>query len=427
MRACILFSAFFLLTSVGLGSNVGVDTILAPRGTIDSGQTIIPRCIVVNYGDSTASLWTFFAIDDGTPQGYLDSLYLPALAPAQRETLEYQPWIPRGRDSMTATAWTVCTGDTFHGDDTCRLRFLSRVKDVAVTQMINPAPDTTYDSGYVIRMQCRAWNFGNQSLRFALRFRIYEFDSTVVFEAFRYLNLIAGGSTVVTCLDSCELEPGVYVAECYAIVPGDLHPENNVKRDTFWVRGVITHDVAAGPLILNGPNPIRVGDTVIPGVWLFSSGPEPESLSVYVYFDQVGGSRVYDESLHVFLPDTAFIYWFPAVVFAEPGQYDGTDSVYLEGDQNNTNDVQRIRFEVLPAVGVEEGMKDEGGRMNVGPTILFRLPPGAVAFDATGRRSLNPKSGVYFVLEYSVVSGQHSGTVDGARNTVHVRKVIIQK
>jgi len=31
------------------------------------------------------------------------------------------------------------------------------------------------------------------------------------------------------------------------------------------------------------------------------------------------------------------------------------------------------------------------------------------------------------VLEYSVVSGQHSGTVDGARNTVHVRKVIIQK
>jgi len=264
MRACILFSAFFLLTSVGLGSNVGVDTILAPRGTIDSGQTIIPRCIVVNYGDSTASLWTFFAIDDGTPQGYLDSLYLPALAPAQRETLEYQPWIPRGRDSMTATAWTVCTGDTFHGDDTCRLRFLSRVKDVAVTQMINPAPDTTYDSGYVIRMQCRVWNFGNQSLRFALRFRIYEFDSTVVFEAFRYLNLIAGGSTVVTCLDSCELEPGVYVAECYAIVPGDLHPENNVKRDTFWVRGVITHDVAAGPLILNGPNPIRVGDTVIP-------------------------------------------------------------------------------------------------------------------------------------------------------------------
>jgi photosystem II stability/assembly factor-like uncharacterized protein len=33
------------------------------------------------------------------------------------------------------------------------------------------------------------------------------------------------------------------------------------------------------------------------------------------------------------------------------------------------------------------------------PTILHRLPPSAVAFDATGRRVLNPKPGVYFVRE----------------------------
>ena len=31
------------------------------------------------------------------------------------------------------------------------------------------------------------------------------------------------------------------------------------------------------------------------------------------------------------------------------------------------------------------------------PSVIRRLPPGAVAFDATGRRVLNPKSGIYFV------------------------------
>jgi hypothetical protein len=54
------------------------------------------------------------------------------------------------------------------------------------------------------------------------------------------------------------------------------------------------------------------------------------------------------------------------------------------------------------------------------PTIVRRLPPGAVAFDAMGRRVVNPRPGVYFVRsEPSAVSRQPSAVI--------VRKVILQR
>ena len=43
------------------------------------------------------------------------------------------------------------------------------------------------------------------------------------------------------------------------------------------------------------------------------------------------------------------------------------------------------------------------------PTVARRVPVGSVAFDAMGRRVLDPKSGVYFVRGESALSSQHSG------------------
>jgi hypothetical protein len=396
---------------------------VSPAGTIDSGQLVVPRCVVHAYTGS-GPVDVHFVIPEA---GYHDSLTLPPLPPGLIDTVAFTGWTPPARDSMDAIAWTVCAGDTYPGNDTARQKFLVRVKDIAVMQIITPAPGTTLDSGEVIHMQCRVWNYGNVSLNFDLRFRIYRLDSTVVFEAFRNLSLIAGGTTIVTAPDSWIAVPGVYVAEVYAIVPGDAHPENNVVQDTFYVRGVITRDAYAGHLYLEGPWPIHVGDTVVPGMGVGYYGLEPDSLWAYIEFRLLGGARVYYESLHVFFPDTTGVYWFPAVVFQTPGLYEGADSVYLLGDQNSTNDVYRMRFEVLPEVGVEEMANGEGRMAISGASVLRRLPAGAAVFDAMGRRVLNPKPGVYFLMEQSVVSSQHSGTEDGARSTVHVRKVILQR
>ncbi len=416
MRALVV--TLVLAASAYASLDVGVDTILAPSGTIDSGQITIPRCVVANYSDSTANLWAHVAIDWGGSPPYRDSLWLEGLQPGARETVAFTGWIPPARDSMDAKAWTECAGDTFPADDTARQKFLVRVKDIAATEITNPAPDTTLDSGAVLRCQARVWNYGNVSLNFDVRFCVWRIDTVPVppdYEARRNLNLIAGGATLVTAPDSWTPKPGTWVLEVAALVPGDCHPENNVLCDTFTARGTINRDACAGYLTFDGPWPMHVGDTVIPGTWQGYNSLEPDSLWEYVELVRVGGNREYYESLHVFFPDTAYIHWFPAVVFQVPGQYEGIDSVCLPGDQNHTNDVSKIRFEVLPEVGVEESRQPTAYSLQPTATVLCGLPTDAVVFDAMGRRVLSPKPGVYFVTEKD------------AQNAVHVRKVAIAR
>jgi len=426
MKRMPVLSGPFLLALVAVASNpcpaawlddttydVGVEDILAPKGTVDSGQTIIPRCVVANYGDSTAGFWTFFHIDDGTPYGYSDSLWLPGLAPSQRETLAFSAWVPRGRDSMEAIAWTECAGDTFPADDTCRQRFLVRVRDIAIIAILKPAPDTTYDSGVTFYPQCLVWNYGSPP-----------FDTVVVnFCIGSYVSactLYAGHSETATALDPYTTMPGVWACQVWAFVVGDLHPENNMMIDTFTVRGTIVCDVAVTGLWQDSTGLIR-------GV-MANLG---DNLAMFWAFQKLrdsAGSALFDESTQVTLWPSDSTEMIIPTAGLPPGLYVAACSVSMSGDQNSTNDVKRLWFRVN--TGVEEG-QPQATSFKPQATVLsgsmVHSLSSKVLFDATGRRVLSPKPGVYFVAEYSVVSSQHSGTVDGARNTVHVRKVILQR
>jgi len=90
--------------------------------------------------------------------------------------------------------------------------------------------------------------------------------------------------------------------------------------------------------------------------------------------------------------------------------------------QSNRNGNWDIYASYIYVTGVEERMKDEGGRMNPGPTILsgssVHSLSSKVLFDALGRRVLNPRSGVYFLREGLGARGQ---------GLVRTRKVVIQR
>jgi len=64
------------------------------------------------------------------------------------------------------------------------------------------------------------------------------------------------------------------------------------------------------------------------------------------------------------------------------------------------------------------GSGRSGSRAFVQPTVLRRLPAGAVAFDAMGRRVLNPKAGVYFVRGEPQAS---------SRKPQAIRKVVVTR
>jgi YVTN family beta-propeller protein len=52
-------------------------------------------------------------------------------------------------------------------------------------------------------------------------------------------------------------------------------------------------------------------------------------------------------------------------------------------------------------VGIEESLKPQASRSKPAATVVRSLPVGAVVFDASGRRVVNPKSGIYFVRAVS--------------------------
>jgi hypothetical protein len=56
------------------------------------------------------------------------------------------------------------------------------------------------------------------------------------------------------------------------------------------------------------------------------------------------------------------------------------------------------RFRGRQRPGIEDG-QPQASIHESPPTILRRLPAGAVAFDAMGRRVVDPRPGVYFVRE----------------------------
>jgi YVTN family beta-propeller protein len=67
--------------------------------------------------------------------------------------------------------------------------------------------------------------------------------------------------------------------------------------------------------------------------------------------------------------------------------------------------------------GIEEVANDGGRRASDGASVVRCLPPGAVAFDAMGRRVTRARAGVYFVREEPQASGQKPQAV---------RKVVVQ-
>jgi hypothetical protein len=65
----------------------------------------------------------------------------------------------------------------------------------------------------------------------------------------------------------------------------------------------------------------------------------------------------------------------------------------------------------------EEGFKPRDLGPTVAATVARSVPADAVAFDAMGRRVVNPRSGIYFVRDEGLGTG-------GAGRT---RKVVIQR
>jgi len=99
--------------------------------------------------------------------------------------------------------------------------------------------------------------------------------------------------------------------------------------------------------------------------------------------------------------------------------------LYLIGQyppQNTYHDSLAVRFIPPDSSGAyihEVGAGSQRGT-KAAATVCRHLTPGAVIFDATGRRALNPRTGVYFVRERPNAASRQSSAVP-------VRKVVVTR
>ncbi len=370
--------------------NVAMNAILSPVGAVDSGAVVVPTVVVRNKGNEPVDRFdVFIQIEDETDGiVYSDHDFVLDLGPGAFDTLEFTSTEFERRDSLLVTAWTFWPPDESPGDDTLSHKFLVRVKDVAVTDIL--APIGTLDSGVVVWPECRVWNYGNETQTFDVEFRIGAYQNTVSVN-----NLIPGGARAITASESLITRSGAWIHRVEAILAGDLHPDNNVMYDTFYVLGTPEHDVAAEE-ILAPTGYISPTERVTPSARVANWGGQPETFQTFFsVWDTVTDELVYREALQVNLGgggNTTVNY--PDTVFKVLGMHTTQCSVYLAGDQNVLNDVVEGDFEVIATehnVLVEQ-ITSPTGAIDSGSVVT-------PSCDVRNTGTFTENFGVYFTIE----------------------------
>lgn len=164
-------------------------------------------------------------------------------------------------------------------------------------------------------------------------------------------------------------------------------------------------DGSAGLRVISVSDPAHPVEVGYCGAPAYSYGVAVSGSNAY-FADGAAGLRVISVSNPAYPGEVGY---YDTLGIAHSGTVSG-DYVYVA---DGSAGLQIYQFYGL---GVQETMNDVRVTRNLPQTVIRSLPPGAVAFDAMGRRVLNPKSGVYFVRD------EQRGAWDVGR----MRKVVVR-
>ena len=304
--------------------DVGVSTLLAPTGTVDSATVVTPACTVANYGsvaesysvrmrigsfyDDTARIANLAA---GTRVGVKFSaltthsiakvvsqtagtrvgVMFPALT-AHNDAARVTDQPPGGRTYVTFPTWTAnqvggpyavtCStelaGDAQPANDrqSDTVMVTRQVRDVGVLQIIQPVD--TVDTGAIVVPTAVVRNFGELEETFPVRFTIgsfYTSDTSVT--------VGSGATDTVTFREWVVGEVGTHAVRCSTMLDGDQNDTNDLAADTVVVPsvGVRQSENSTVPLAFalyqSRPNPLARGTTVRYAL------PRPAPVDVRIY------------------------------------------------------------------------------------------------------------------------------------------------
>lgn len=310
-----------------LGHDIGVLRVEQPRDTVDSAAKILPEAWVKNFGDFTEdSVLVWFIVGDSVKVRYINSI-----VSGESIWVVFDSLALHGRGQMFAVCSVRVAEDMVPENNFRRNSFFVQVRDVVVESIIAPQGRVAEDS---IRPQVIVLNRGNVPANFSLVCSVFTVggDSLVYSDT---LTVSLGPNVRNTKMfRNWNIQPGVYFLRVRAVLPGDMHPENDSISCEFTV---IRHDVGVSRVVF----PVGVVDsgwTGYPRAVINNYGTETESFLVFFrigtdYLDSrlITGLRP-GESLN-----TAFACWEARV----RGNILVCCSTRLDSDRYPANDIAK--------------------------------------------------------------------------------------
>jgi hypothetical protein len=266
--------------------DVGVRSIVAPVGTVDSGATITPQARVANYGSAAAT----FPVTMLIGSGYTNTWTVSNLTPGDSVLVSFTPWNAVQRGTHAVRCSTALTGDQNPDNDTLPGSVTVRVTNIGLTAIV--APTDTVDSGNSLTPQARVTNFGTAAATFPVTMAIgtgYTDTQTVT-------NLTPGNSLNVSFADWAPALLGVQTVRCSANLTGDQNHGNDTLSGSVTV--LVRKDV--GVVGINKPagtyGPRQV---VTPTATVRNYGSVPVAFEVWMLLTDPTGALYYSESVNV--------------------------------------------------------------------------------------------------------------------------------
>jgi len=268
-------------------TDVGVDSIMAPKGNVNLGVGLRPMARVTNHGTGNAMFWARMRI--GTL--YSDSVFSMVAGGASR-TDTFPNWTP---DSL-GTFPVLCTLSMYSGtdqvpennwkQDSCTVITLEN--DAGTMRIV--APTGIVDSGAVLAPQAMVRNFGTETVSFPAIFKVGTYADTQ-----QVTNLASLDSILLTFDDWTASPVGTLVTRCSTALAEDSNALNDARSDSVKV---IIRNTDAGALRFTAPPDTVDSGTVVPvKAWVRNFGLVMQSFPVRVRLGSLYNDTVQVESL----------------------------------------------------------------------------------------------------------------------------------
>ena len=325
-----------------------VTSIVAPQGTYDHYDTVIPRAIVRNYGDIIPGFNAYMYI--GLPYG--DTVLVSdGPEPGQSDTVAFKPWAAHPTGLVVVHCSLETEGDTNPDNDF----FTDTVQVIPINVgcRLILSPVGPLDSGTTTMPVARFRNYGTTTQTFPVWFRIETAGRATatgpllqVYEDADTITLAPQESSDVSFKNWVASPPDTYSMAAFTALYGDDGPANDTVRAQLIVRQP-RHDVSA-TAILAPADTVDSGAVVIPQAAISNLGGARDSFRIRFTI----GTFFTSETVMVLLPGNTDTAEFAPWIVNQVGAHTARCSTMLAGDGSPVNDAVQRQVVVKPEPGI---------------------------------------------------------------------------